>query len=267
MNISKLTQTLLDPFDRLPDHPLKPAMRAAIIATRAAAEGFAGHKIALSADRRMTPLGQRQALQDALTQNHGKAWARAKAPVAKARKEITARRGALVVKPMDPADLVGAVLRQEIRAWIRSLDVGVRQSVMLGSKDRRVLEAALSAPPELSGITNPRAALEIENRYIEIVYPRDLAELEAEDAVIAPAEAASGTSYNEMRSVVDYLHPREFETLMKSLEVAGPWLTVDRKQVIEIGTDGFAKYRPASADDVNNGRVYNEAEFRASLTA
>ena len=49
--------------------------------------------------------------------------------------------------------------------------------------------------------------------------------------------------------------------------VGGPWLTVDRKQVIEIGADGFAKYRPASADDVSNGRVYNEAEFRASLTA
>jgi hypothetical protein len=63
MNISPRTKTLLD---RLPDHPLTPSMRTAMIAAAAASEGFAGHKIALGSDRRMTPLGQRQALHDAL---------------------------------------------------------------------------------------------------------------------------------------------------------------------------------------------------------
>jgi hypothetical protein len=265
MSVSPRTQLLIDRVSK--DHPLSPSMKAAMIAALAASEGFAGHKIALASDRRMTPLGQRQALRDALTGNHGKAWARAKAPVTKARKEITARRDALVVKAVDPANLAAALERQEIRAWVRQLDPGVRQSVVLGTKDRRILEAMLTAPPELSGIAGAGAALEIENRYIELTYPDELTAIEAMDAVVSEAEAGLAVARNDMQAVVDHLHPHEFGKLVQSLEVAGPWLTVDRKQVIEIGADGFAKYRPASADDVNNGRVYNEAEFRASRTA
>jgi hypothetical protein len=214
----------------------------------------------------MTELGQRQALKDALIANHGREWARAKAPVAKARREIKAARAALVVKPMDPADLVGAVLRQEIRGWIRSLDVGVRQSVVLGSKDRRVLEAALSAPPELSGITSPSAASEIENRYIEIVYPRELAELEAMEAVVSEAEAAVGIAYNELRSTID-IHPRDFDEMMKPVETIRPLLTNDKKQVIEIDGAGKASYRPASQSDIDNGVVYGSDEHKAAQAA
>jgi hypothetical protein len=264
MNISPRTKTLLD---RLPkDHPLSPSMRDAMIAAAAASEGFVGHRIALASDRRMTELGQRQALRDALTGNHGKAWARAKASVVKARKEIKSRRDALVIKAVDKADIAGELQRAEIRTWIRSLDQGVRQSVVASSSDRRILEAALSAPPQLSGIVDPKAAAEIENRYIEIVYPSELASIEAADSVVSEAEAAVGIAYNELRQTVD-MNPHDFSGLMRPLETIGPWLTADRKQVIEIGADGFAKYHPASADEVETGRVYNEAEFRASLTA
>jgi hypothetical protein len=239
-------------------------MRAAIINSRPASEGFAGHKIALTSDRRMTELGRRQALQDALTQNHGKAWARAKAPIAKARREIEKRRAALVVKPMDPADLVGAVLRQEIRAWIRSLDVGVRQSVVLATKDRRILEAALSAPPELSGITDPKAAAEIEERFIEIVYPRELAAIAADDAVVAEAEAACGVSYNEMRSTID-LHPHDFDELMRPIETIRPWITKDGLQVCEPLPNGKASYRKATEADLAFGVQYeNLAAWQAA---
>jgi hypothetical protein len=263
-NLGKRNQDLLD---RLPkDHALSASMRDAMIAALATAEQFSGHKIALASDRRMTELGQRQALKDALMANHGREWARAKAPVAKARREIKAARAALVVKPMDPADLVGAVLRQEIRGWIRSLDVGVRQSVVLGSKDRRVLEAALSAPPELSGITNPKAAAEIEERYIEIVYPRELAAIAADDAVVAEAEEAVGTAYNDLRSTVD-MHPHDFSELMRSIEPEWPELTSDRSQVITIAADGTASYRPASAEEREHGVVYDPHKTAQGLAA
>src|SRR5438876_11899863 len=89
MTISPRTKTLID---RLPDHPLSPSMRDAMIAAAAASEGFSGHKIALQSDQRMTEVGRREALREALTQNYGKQWARAKAPIAKARSEIAARR-------------------------------------------------------------------------------------------------------------------------------------------------------------------------------
>src|SRR6266850_1073215 len=110
MTVSPRTQSLLN---RLPkDHPLAPSMRAAMIAAAAASEGFSGHKIALRSDRRMTDLGRRDALKDVLTQNFGKQWAAAKAPIAKARAEIASRRAALTVKAVDPTNLAAALERQ-----------------------------------------------------------------------------------------------------------------------------------------------------------
>jgi hypothetical protein len=255
MNISPRTQTLLD---RLPkDHPLAPSMRAAMISAAAASEGFAGHKIALSADRRMTPLGQRQALKDALTQNHGKQWARANASVLKERKKITARRDALVIKAVDKTDIAGALERQEIRQWVRSLDLGVRQSVALATKDRRILEALVTAPPELSGIAGPKAAAEIENRYLELTYGDELASIEAADAVVAEAEASMHIQRNELRSTLDVgMHAHDFDALMKPLEIIRPWLMDDGKQVCEIGADGRPTYRKATEADLADGVEY-----------
>src|ERR1700675_1813048 len=139
MNVSARTKTLID---RLPNHPLAPSMKAAMIAAAAASEGFAGHKIALASDGRMTPRGQQDALRESLTQNHGKQWARANASVLKARKEIEAERAALVIKPVDPSNFASALERQEIRAWIRQLDLGVRQSIVLATKARPLSRAA-----------------------------------------------------------------------------------------------------------------------------
>jgi hypothetical protein len=254
MNISLRTKTLLD---RLPQHPLSASMRDAMTAALAASEQFAGHKIALASDRRMTPLGQQQALRDALTQNHGKAWARAKAPVAKARKEIERRRNALVVKAVDKTDVASAILRQEIRSWVRQLDPGVRQSVVL-TKDRRILEALLSAPPELSGITSPGAAAEIESRYFELVYPAELDAIEKMDAVVSEAEAALDVARNDLASVID-LHPHEFDTLLKEIDVGRPWLIDGRRQVCEIA-DGKPTYRKATEADLADGVEYENFE-------
>jgi hypothetical protein len=242
-------------------------MRTAMIAAAAASEGFAGHKIALASDRRMTELGQRQALRDALTGNHGKAWARANASVLKERKAIEAERAALVIKPIDPANVAAALERQEIRAWVRTLDLGVRQSIVLATKDRRILEAVVSAPPELSGFDgSAQVADQIEQRYIELVYPDKLASIEAKSDVVSEAEACLHISRNELRSTVD-IHQHDFDALMKPVETIRPLLTSDRKQVIEIGADDKASYRPATADESENGQVYDRAAYQAARAA
>jgi hypothetical protein len=189
-----------------------------------------------------------------------------KAPVAKARAEIKSRRDALVVKAVDPTNLAAALERQEIRAWVRSLDLGVRQSVVLATKDRRILEAMLTAPPELSGIANPKAAAEIEARYLELEYPSELVAIEALDSVVAEAEAALHVARNEMRSVVDIdMHQHDFDELMRPVETHRPWLTKDGLQVVEVLPDGRAGYRKATETDIANGVKYeNLAAYQAA---
>jgi hypothetical protein len=264
MNVSKRTQTLID---RLPKgHPLSATMRDAMIAALAASEGFGGHKIALQSDDRMTPKGRSQALRDSLVQNHGKQWARAKAAVAKARKEIEARRAALVIKAVDPTNVVAALERQEIRSWLRTLDIGARQSVALTTDDRRILEAMVTAPPELSNIVAGALAAKIEQRYIELTYPDELASIEKMDAVVTVAEQARHIARNEMAGIYG-AHPIEFDKLMQLLEVDRPVLTSDRKQIIEIDAAGKATYRLASQSDIDNGVVFGSDEHKALQAA
>jgi hypothetical protein len=262
MSVSPRTASLLS---RLPNHPLAPSMRGAMIGALSASEGLADYKsTTLARDGRMTELGKSQALKEALTNTHGKAWARAKAPVVKARAEIKQRRAALTVKPVDPTNVAAALERQEIRAWVRTLDHGVRQSVVLATKDRRILEALLSAPPELSGIMDVVLAGKIEDRYIELVYPNELAELEALDSVVAEAETAISIAYNELRQVAD-MHPHDFDEMMRPIETIRPWLTSDSTQVVEVGADGKASYRKASQEDIDNGVRYdNFAAYQAA---
>jgi uncharacterized coiled-coil protein SlyX len=261
MNISPRTKTLLD---RLPNHPLAPAMRTAMIDALAAGEAFADYKNTLAKDGRMTELGKQQALREVLTTTFGKQLAKAKAPIAKARAEIQSRHAALTVKAVDPSNLAAALERQEIRQWVRSLDIGVRQSVVLATKDVRILDALLSAPPELSGIANPKAASEIEDRYIELTYPSELAAIETLDSVVAEAETAVAIARNEMRSLVD-MHAHDFDELMRPVETHRPWLTSDRKQVVEIDAAGKASYRPANETDLANGVQYKDlADFQAA---
>jgi hypothetical protein len=264
MPISPRTQSLVN---RLPDHPLSASMKDAMIAALAASEQFSGHKIGLASDRRMTELGKSQALKDELTNRFGKQLARAKAVVTKARAEIDAERAALVIKPVDKTDIAAALERQEIRAWIRQLDLGVRQSVVLATKDVRILEAVTSAPPELSGFAGDAAfASKVEDRYIELTYPDKLADIEAKSGVVAEAEASMHISRNDMRATVD-MHQRDFDALMKPVEVIRPVLTSDRKQLIEIDAAGRASYRPASQSDIDNGIVFGSDEHKAAQAA
>jgi hypothetical protein len=263
MTISPRTKTLID---RLPNHPLAASMRTAMVDALGSAEAFADHKSTLARDGRMTPRGQQEALRESLTSTFGKQWAKAKAPIAKARAEIQTRRAALTVKAVDKTDMAAALERQEIRQWIRSLDIGVRQSVVASSSDRRILQAALSAPPELSGIANPKAAAEIEDRYIELTYPSELTSIAAADAVVAEAEMAVAVARNELRSVVDIdMHPHDFDELMRPIETHKPWITSDRKQVVEISSDGKVSYRLATETDLANGVQYKDlADFQAA---
>jgi hypothetical protein len=263
MNISARTKTIIDLLPK--NHPLTPSMRDAIIAASAAGEQFGGRKIALASDARMSALGRQHELNLSLTTNHGPALVRAGASVRKARAEHKAGYAALKVKPID-TNSVAELRRMEMRTYLCSLDLVERQSFALTTESQLVLESILTAEvPGLAGFGTQLAQFlpQVEQRYREVVYPNELAELEAMDAVITPAEQAIHISRNEMRSTVG-LHQHDFDQLMRPVETIKPWLTSDRKQIIQIDAAGRATYTPASQSERDNGVVYNSDEHKAA---
>ena len=76
----------------------------------------------------------------------------------------------MTIKAIDPTNLAAALERQEMRAWLRTLDLNARQAIALTTTDRWVIEAMVTAPPELSGFEGDlaRVVTEVEHRYLEM---------------------------------------------------------------------------------------------------
>jgi hypothetical protein len=271
MSISERTKHILDGIDsRIPDHPLKATVKNSIINALSAAEKFAAKKAELERSETLTPRGRHQALLDSLVNQYGKDLVRARAPIAKARKEIESRRSALVIKEADPANLAAALERQEIRTWLRSLDLGQRQTMLATTTDRRILEAALAAPPELSGIAGNLAHLadQIEERFVEMIHGPEIASIKFTEALLDEGEAGLGVARVLTQGVTE-LNDREFESLMRPVEIR-PWLMRspgdDAVRVVEVSPDGkSATYRRADENDIANGVYYrSNAEYFAA---
>jgi hypothetical protein len=111
--------------------------------------------------------------------------------------------------------------------------------------------------PELSGLAGMPVPViaQIKERYKEMVYPGELAAIAADNAVVVPAEQAIHMARNEMADTYG-VHPLEFDNLMDQIEVGRPWLTKDRKQVVEVDGNGKASYRLATEADLADGVEY-----------
>jgi hypothetical protein len=82
---------------------------------------------------------------------------RGRQAVAAAKQEAAERRAKLTLLPPNPTDVVGAMRRQEIRTWLRSLPPKERNDYVARNMDRLDPEVALAireAPSELSGVLN-----------------------------------------------------------------------------------------------------------------
>jgi hypothetical protein len=230
----------------------------------------------VGADRRLSPEGKwdrtrdhlRKALRD--LRNIQK-------PLDEYHKQTESMRASIKLASYDKTDVVAALNRRELRDASRAMTPGQRAMYMTGkTRSTDFIDAVLEQPAWVSGFdlyseegldaktfktAQAERLQDLHGPVLDTIAERDSTESEIRDLIVSVARV-------DIQDVSG-MSGREFEAAAKPIETRadGPWLTVDREQVIEIGADGFAKYRPASADDVNNGRVYNEAEFRASLTA
>jgi hypothetical protein len=176
----------------------------------------------------------------------------------------------------DKTDLAGVMNRREYRDRSVLMTSGQRAGKMTGpTRSLAFLDAVLEFEddPWMSGIDifNPNelqiyeAAKQERLRdfhgpLIDQADERDATESEVRDLIVAVARGdiqnASG------------LEGREFEEVAKKIESrqGAVWLTSDRKQVVEIGTAG-ATYRPASADEARDGRVFTSEAYAADRVA
>jgi hypothetical protein len=255
-------------LDRIPaNHPQAKTLRAAAEGTIAVAESFAAKKAALQKGNRYTSEGMQQALREMLP-DHAAQMAAAKAPITKLQREAKQRREAIKVPTPDPANLAAAIERQEIRSFLRGLPIGERNALLVGTKDERILEAALTAPPELSGLSGEKMrhiAERVETNYLEMKFGTEVKAVAALEDAVAEAAAAAKVARARLAIEAD-MDERAFAALVGPAEQKGaaPWLVKngagDVPQVVEVDDNGTAHYHRATEWEASVGVYYKDVD-------
>jgi hypothetical protein len=155
----------------------------------------------VNADKRLSEEGRREQILATAKDDFIRPMRRMRHEINRAREEIEYRRANLKPKAVDPLDLAGAMLRQEIRAHLFDMGASKAAAFLTSTKDVRFLEAALTAPPELTGIL-PETFDRLQSMYVAAQFPEQAAAIaEAEEALEAAQrtlEVAEASTLTEM---------------------------------------------------------------------
>lgn len=125
------------------------------------------------------------------------------------RAAIGEERKALARPRIDTADVAAAMLRQEMRAYLRELSSGDRMAALIDNADPTMLTAALEAPPLLSGLTATTRD-HVVQAYLETTHGGLLRAMEERREALDVVGAAAELAINAMRPYVG-LDPHQFE--------------------------------------------------------
>lgn len=130
---------------------------------------------------------------------------------------IRNERTKLAVQTPDKTDIAGALLRQEIRTFLRGMDHGTRLAAVIG--DAAFLEAAMEGPAALSGLTD-ELRTDLQDRLIDQAHGPAIAALNEAHEAIELVEAAIEAAANVVRAECEFSSDTAFDGWMKTSSAA-----------------------------------------------
>lgn len=175
------------------EEPIFGTLRDAYDRALGAAAGFEAKRDEVKKSDKLTPKGIADELSNFARREVIPALAAAtKVAIPAAKREIDKRRDLLVTEGPDKSDLVGALLRQEMRTYLRSLSTNERLA-MLRDPDPVIALAVIEAPAPLSGVTQETHGSLVE-KAIEALHPGELAAVTAIEKATETTERATGAT-------------------------------------------------------------------------
>jgi hypothetical protein len=257
---------------KLERHPLKKALARALDA----AEIFAGDAEYISLNDGLSPKGRddarRSKLRAAVRDNRD-----ARGPLNEMKTTLDKKRKAVTLPPLDPADVVGFLRRQELRATLRTMDAGQRALLLSGAgSDPAFVDAMLEQPPLLSGLLPGEDFIvtAAKEQRLGSLYGPQLAEIEELETTIAEANGIFDLALVDLKlhSEMDDRTFAEFTAPIMARKNA-PWLKRDKdingNEVIRVfDPKNHAAFPIASADQRSDGVFFKDfAEYEASRAA
>jgi len=117
------------------------------------------------------------------------------------RENLTRCRNDLKIPKPDKSDVAGAILRMDVRNWLRQCKPGEAAVILLGEGTPiEILQAAMEVPPAMIG-TTPDLMAQIEASLMEIHHGPTLARIEEMDEAAAVVRSTIEIALNDFRTV------------------------------------------------------------------
>ena len=248
-------------------HPMKGRIHQAL----AAAERFGERSSAITSNKDLSEQGRAKEAQAQL-----RATLRdirdAAEPLGELRVKLQTLIAGIKLPAVDKMDLAGALARQEIRAYVKSLSLADRAALLVGDKaDPVFVDAVLELPAPLSGI-DPSLYEKVRETRLEGLHAKESAQAEQITREIEAASAAFALARQDVARATS-LPKQEFEQIAAEIESKknAPWLKHDnvngQDRIIVVPFEGGAS-RLATADERRDGKFYRDAaEYRADRAA
>ena len=161
-----------------------------------------------SADMRATGKFSQQGLTDEI---RGAAQAatvpvlrRASEAVERARNDLKQRRAALAVPKPDPTNVAEAIMRGEMRTWLRGLpQTQAVQALLNDAVDDRMLQAAFEAPAIMSGLTDQDRDM-VQTRLVERRFGPELERVNELEEAVTVANSAVEIALYQLRQEAQF---------------------------------------------------------------
>ncbi len=240
-------------LDRISDKILRASAEACL----GLVENVRVHRAQLEKSGNFTEIGRAAALKEALGKQYAPQLRKIQAPIAAAQAAVEQRRAALSLPIPDKTDLAGVLDRQEIRAHLRSLSLAQRTALVFESKDLRISDAVISAPPELSGIPADRFAL-LHRAALDRIHGPEMKSIAEAEAIVSEARAAIQVAKNDMRQETG-LDEKIFGEVMGNVKQGAPWL-VRQADIVLTVQPGKMVYQESTAEELATGKFYASME-------
>jgi hypothetical protein len=256
--MNRRNQSILDRFNKYA-HPKTAALVRSAEHCLTIAEQFANQRARLDADNHLTAAGRSAKLTDSLTKQFARDMRDARAPIEAAAKDVERLRGNIKPTAVDRTDVVAAMERAEIRAFIRGLPSGDKIAALLKQADPKILDAVLDAPAALSGVPEEHYARAKTAREEQLHGPQ-LREIDALKAVVDEANAAATIARADLAAVVE-MDQASFDKLVMPIEkkAAAPWLLKQGDRVVVV-VPGATTYQDADTDQLREGKFYADMQ-------
>lgn len=223
-------------------------------------EGVGNHKASLEQSGQLTASGIKAEMRKYLEGDKGKNLAKAKIAISHLKVDIEKRSAAISLHGPDKTDVVGALLRQEIRAYVRNMDIAKR-TALLTSDDLapEIALAVIEAPAELSGASNGVREL-LANKALEALHPKEFRDLSELDEAIETAENAIRAAEKEIETHAK-VGPLEFNEIMSGMKFVQLFRETERsaatgyvdKEIIKVRDMDRMTIREATPEEIENG--------------